>query len=87
MSFPTMRQGLATWMVGMAAVALPERASAAVPSGPTDPAQVVPLDQIAPEHRENVAEVIRDHTFHRKGEPETFPCNPRFISTCSTSPR
>jgi hypothetical protein len=40
-----------------------------------DPAQVVPLDQIAPGRRESVAEVIRDHSFHRKGAAETFPCN------------
>ncbi len=41
----------------------------------TDPAQVVPLDQLAPEHREVVSEVIRDHTFHRQGESESFPCD------------
>ncbi len=40
-----------------------------------EPGQVVPLDQVAPEHRDIVAEVIRDHTFHRQGEPDTFPCN------------
>ncbi len=40
-----------------------------------DPAQVVPLEQLAPEHRDAVAEVIREHTFHRQGEPDTFPCN------------
>ncbi|HKI17355.1 MAG TPA: hypothetical protein VKA15_05725, partial [Isosphaeraceae bacterium] len=40
-----------------------------------DPAQVVPLEQLAPEHRDVVAEVIREHTFHRQGEPDTFPCN------------
>jgi hypothetical protein len=39
-----------------------------------DPAQVVPLHQLAAEHRDVVAEVIRDHTFHRQGEAETFPC-------------
>jgi len=39
-----------------------------------DPAQVVPLNQLAPEHREIVAEVIREHTFHRQGESDTFPC-------------
>jgi hypothetical protein len=39
-----------------------------------DPAQIVPLDQIAAERREIVAEVIRDHTFHRQGEADTFPC-------------
>jgi hypothetical protein len=39
-----------------------------------DPAEVLPLDQIPPEHRESVSEVIRDHTFHRLGEPDSFPC-------------
>ncbi len=39
-----------------------------------DPAQVVPLERIAPEHRGEVTEVIRDHTIHRKGAPDTFPC-------------
>jgi hypothetical protein len=40
-----------------------------------DPAQVVPLEEFAPEHRDVVAEVIREHTFHRQGEPDTFPCD------------
>jgi hypothetical protein len=39
-----------------------------------DPAQVVPLHQITAEHRDTVAEVIRDHTFHRQGEADAFPC-------------
>ncbi len=43
----------------------------------SDPAQVVPLDQVAPHAREAVAEVIRDAHFHRQGKSETFPCNPR----------
>src|SRR5271167_1941011 len=41
----------------------------------TEAAQVVPLDQLAAEYRESVSEVISDHTFHRQGEPETFPCD------------
>ena len=40
-----------------------------------DAAQVVPLDQLAAEYREPVSEVISDHTFHRQGESETFPCD------------
>ncbi len=47
---------------------------AGIGSRHVDPAQVVPLNQIAPDRREVVAEVIRDHTFHRQGEPDTFPC-------------
>jgi hypothetical protein len=39
-----------------------------------DPEQVVPLNQLAAEHREVVAEVIRDHTFYRQGDTDTFPC-------------
>jgi hypothetical protein len=39
-----------------------------------DPGQIVPLDQIVPEQRETIAEVIREHTFHRLGETDSFPC-------------
>jgi hypothetical protein len=51
-----------------------------------DPAQVVPLAQIAPEHRESVAETIRDHTFHRRGAPETFPCNAKIYLSLLNEP-
>lgn len=40
-----------------------------------EPSQVVPLDRIGPEHREDVAEVIREHTIHRKGAVDAFPCH------------
>jgi hypothetical protein len=40
-----------------------------------DPAQVLPLEQLAPQYRDVVSEVIRDYTFHRQGETETFPCH------------
>ena len=39
-----------------------------------EPSQVVPLDQIAPEYRSQVAEVIAEHTFHRQGDVDTFAC-------------
>jgi len=51
------------------------RAGAGLGARHPDPAQVIPLDQLAPEQREVVSEVIREHSFHRDGEPETFPCN------------
>jgi hypothetical protein len=47
----------------------------AVGSRSPDPSQIVPLDQLAPAHRESVAEVIRDNTIRRKGAPDSFPCN------------
>src|SRR5262249_47084694 len=49
-------------------------ARAGLGARPIDPAQVVPLQQLAAQHRELVAEVIREHTFHRQGEADTFPC-------------
>jgi hypothetical protein len=51
-----------------------------------DPAQIVPMDRVAPQYRENVAEVIRDHTFRRQGKPETFPCNPRIYLSLLNEP-
>lgn len=52
----------------------------------TNPAQVVPLDQIAPEYRAAVFEVIRDHTFHRQGKADTFPCHPRIYLALLNEP-
>jgi hypothetical protein len=51
------------------------RAGAGLGGRHTDPTQVVPLDQLAAEYRESVSEVISEHTFHRQGESETFPCH------------
>lgn len=51
-----------------------------------DPAEVLPMAQIAPEQRESVAEVIRDHTFHRQSEPDTFPCSPQVYLTLLDEP-
>jgi hypothetical protein len=51
-----------------------------------EPEQVLPMAQIPPTHREGVAEVIRDHTLHRKGQPETFPCNPRIYLNLVNEP-
>lgn len=75
------RRPLATRIVALAWFATLFATAAVSParagSRPADPSQVVPLDKIAPGQRENVSEVIRDHTLHRKGAPETFPCSPR----------
>jgi hypothetical protein len=51
-----------------------------------DPAQVLPLSQIGAEHRDVVAEVIREHTFHRQGEPEAFPCHGSLYLTLVNEP-
>lgn len=79
MNSRTVRRPLVRWIVGLLALAgigLPAGgASAQAAPGVSDPAQYVPMDQITAGQRANVAEVIRDHTFHRKGAAETFPCN------------
>jgi hypothetical protein len=61
-------------------------ASAGVGTRHPDPSQVVPLDQIAPEQREVVAEVIRDHTIHRLGETESFACASNLYLTLVNEP-
>lgn len=52
----------------------PRRAIAAAARRP-QPGQVLPMESIAPEHRESVADVIADHTIHRKGSADAFPCH------------
>jgi hypothetical protein len=51
-----------------------------------EPETVIPLDQVAPERRDEVAEVIRDASFRRQGKPETFPCNPRIYLSLLNEP-
>ena len=52
----------------------------------TDPAKSLPLDQLAPRDRESVAEVIGNPTFHRRGQPDSFPCNPRLYLALVNQP-
>jgi hypothetical protein len=68
------RLWFAATLVTVLLVPIP-RAGAGLGGRHTDPAQVVPLDQLAAEYRESVSEVIGEHTFHRQGESETFPCH------------
>ena len=72
------RRRLATTLLGLwvGATFPGGRRLLAAGSRRVEPAQVVPLDQIAPAHRESVAETIRDHTIHRKGTPDSFSCHP-----------
>lgn len=41
------------------------------------PNEVLPLSQLPPQTRERVAEIIQGHQIHRRGDPDTFPANPR----------
>ena len=63
-------------VVGVVAIVATPTVRAGLGARHIDPAQIVPLDRIMPERREAVAEVIRDHTFHRQGDADTFPCPP-----------
>ena len=65
---------LATIVTVLTGLAMSPARAAALGGRAIEPTQVVPLDQIAPERRDIVAEVIRDHTFHRQGDSDTFPC-------------
>lgn len=87
MKFTLVRRGLALWAVGLAVLGGPP-GSGGVRAGltPVDPARVIPLDKIAPQYRESVAEVIRESTLHCKGAPETFPCNPQIYLSLLNEP-
>jgi hypothetical protein len=67
-------------------VALAAGSSAPASTRGSDPASVVPLSQITPEYREIVSDVIRNHTLHRKGEPESFPCHSNVYLTLLNEP-
>jgi len=51
-----------------------------------EPETVIPLNQVTPERRDEVAEVIREASFRRQGKPETFPCNPRIYLSLLNEP-
>ncbi len=70
--------------IGLLAPASPTAARAG--SRHFEPAEVVPMAQLAPQHREAVADLIRDPTVHRQGKPETFPCNPKVYLSLVNEP-
>src|SRR5688572_21838259 len=82
------RRRLATLTIGLGVVGAGLTAVPGARGGTRhpDPAQVVPLDRIAAEHRESLAEVISSHTFHRQGAPESFPCNPSLYLSLLNEP-
>ncbi|WZO99011.1 hypothetical protein EP7_000603 [Isosphaeraceae bacterium EP7] len=84
---PISRREAVRWlglMVVSAEVASPARALAAARR--PEPAQVVPLEQLAPNLRDSVAETIRESTLHRKAPADSFPCNPRVYMTLLNEP-
>jgi hypothetical protein len=82
-----MRRKAATLVVGLLGF-LAASAPPASPAGPRsiDPALVLPLDKIPPQHRESVLEIIRDHTMHRKGAADTFPCHSKVYLSLLNEP-
>jgi hypothetical protein len=47
----------------------------------TDPASVLPIAQIPAAYRDQVAEVVAEHTLHRRGKSDAFPCN-KYLYLC-----
>jgi hypothetical protein len=72
--------------IGVVALSVLVLGVTAAPGGVDDPAQVVPLAEIAPESRDAVAEILRDPTLHHRGETETFPCNSRVYLSLLNEP-
>jgi hypothetical protein len=73
-------------IVAFAGLAILARDATAATGRFDDPAQVVPLGDIAPPARDEVAEIIRENTFHHRGDPETFPCNSRVYLSLLNEP-
>ncbi len=70
------RRRFATSMMGLGiSAAMPGIAARAAGAKRPEPGGVLPIDALTPEHRESVAEVIRDHTLHKKGAADSFSCH------------
>jgi hypothetical protein len=74
---------LALLVLGQGALAL---ASGPEAEPPPDPAAPLPMEQIAPELRGEISEVIEQHHFHHRGQPETFPCHPKVYLSLLNEP-
>lgn len=44
-------------------------------AGRIKPEQVLPMDEVEPARRHEVAEIIDTYTIHKQGKPEAFPCH------------
>lgn len=88
MTSPATRRTAATIVLGLVGLTAAWAPPAAMPAGARtfDPAVVVPLDKIAPQHREAVVEIIRDHTMHRKSAGDSFPCNSKLYLSLLNEP-
>lgn len=69
-------------VIGLTSVAVPD----ALAGRRGEPETVIPLDQVAPERRASVAEVVQEATFHKQGKAETFPANPRLYLSLLNEP-
>ncbi len=74
------------WLSLAMAMALAGLGPVRAASHTADPAQLVPLDQLAPAQRESVSDVIRGAHFHRLGKTDTFPANPRLYLALLNEP-
>lgn len=88
MKSPSTSRKVATLVLGLVGFLTASSPPLASPAGPRaiDPTTVLPLDKIPPQHREAVLEVIRDHTMHRKGNADTFPCTSKVYLSLLNEP-
>lgn len=72
------RPGSRLAFVCLFVIAIVHLAGGAGPGGRRpDPASVLPMQDVPAEYRDGVADVIRNHTLHRRSAADTFPANPR----------
>jgi hypothetical protein len=82
------RRALTGLAIGLAVFWLGVAAQPSVSGGTrhVDPNTIVPLNEIAPQHRDSVADVVTSPSFHRQGSPDTFPCNPQLYLSLLNEP-
>lgn len=48
--------------------------------------QLLPMDEISPQRRNEVMEIIDTYTIHKQGKPEAFPCHPQLYLALLNEP-
>lgn len=79
-------QGLSRRSFGMAVAGSLAFTNARVEAARRSVEQIVPLDRIPAERRNEVIEIVESYTIHKQGKPEAFPCNPQLYLALLNEP-
>ena len=80
------RAALAALIAASAAPAMGAGPSGVLSPRRPEPSALLPMHLVAPEARLEVEEVVSGASFHHKGSPETFPCDPQLYLSLLNEP-